>query len=483
MQASTKTTHSLSLWRICRFAFLAGLLVAAQSHGSLPSPDYGQARPASTVDGLPRILVDASVRFQTITGWEATAEAGHDSSPAFARYADQLYDMAVNDLGVERLRVGVRSGSENSRDTWSAFRAGRMDASTWRSVRHSTINDNDDPFVLNEQGFWFPDLDGVIEQIVLPIKQRLESKGRRLFLNLNYTGFTEQIGREFTYHHSSPEEYAEFVEATYRHLRTKYGLTPDAWEIQLEPDNSVEWDPVTMRRAMVAAGNRLEKLGVTPRFIAPSTTSMMQAIVYADEIAKGDGRRFWSELSYHRYRGVSKGALREIAARARRLHLSTAMLEHIGSGYEDLHDDLKIGLNSAWQQYTLGFPTDDDGAQYFIIDDRDASDPRVTMGSRTPFLRQYFKYVRRGATRINSLSSDRSLDPLAFVNEDGKQVIVIKAEGRTAFSVEGLAPGSYEVSYATPRESNGRAGVFSVIAGEARRLEMPDRGVLTLSGQ
>ena len=49
-----------------------------------------------------------------MSGWEVTAQAGHES-PAYPLYRDTLLALAANDLGVNRLRLEVRSGVENTR--------------------------------------------------------------------------------------------------------------------------------------------------------------------------------------------------------------------------------------------------------------------------------------------------------------------------------------------------------------------------------
>ena len=67
------------------------------------------------------------------------------------------------------------------------------------------------------------------------------------------------------------------------------------------------------------------------------------------------------------------------------------MLEHIDSDVEDLYKDLTIARVSAWQQYTIAYPTADNGAHYYSI-----INSAPVIGSRTPALRQYFRYVRMG---------------------------------------------------------------------------------------
>lgn len=466
-------------WRIIVPAAL--VVTVALSSRLATQEDDSQLAPME--DGQARLVVDAKTTYQTMSGWEATAQAAQVDSKAFLAYRDQLFDLAVDDLGINRLRLEIRSGAENSSDHWTDFQAGRISSATFRGLRYATVNDNTDPFSLDERGFWFSEFDDTIEKVVLPIRQRLAERGRQLFINVNYVAFTSQIPADLGYHHKSAEEYAEFVQATYRHLISKYGFAPDSWEIQLEPDNKTNWEPAFMRQAIVAAGNRLEAMGVTPRLVAPSTTNMASAIDYGDAIAKGGKPKYWSALSYHRYSGVSDGTLRTIASRATQWGVETAMLEHIGSGYEDLHDDLKTGLNSAWQQFTLAYiGSNDNGDAYYRIDDSNPLAPRITMGARTAFLRQYFKYVRAGATRIGSNTSDGAFDPLAFVNTDGTYVVVVKATKGGPFTIQGLPAGAYLATYATDRDRGVVIGDFLVSADGALSTTIPDRGVLTISG-
>jgi hypothetical protein len=282
----------------------SALLVAA-------IPGQQQKAVAPTDDGSPRVVLDRTVTYQTITGWEATAQAGQNKSKAFLAYRDRLLDLAVNDLGINRLRIEVRSGSEQTQDLW-ALRGSDDDeddpTSAWRILRYSTVNDNNDPFLLNERGFYFTEIDGTIEKLALPMKRYLEARGERLFINMTYVAFTRGIGPGLQYHHADPEEYAEFVQAVYRHLQSRFGFYPDYWEIVLEPDNTREWDPSLVRRAMIATGNRLRSMGVTPQFVAPSTSEMVKAVPFADAMAEGGRPPFWAELSYHRYGGVSDAA-------------------------------------------------------------------------------------------------------------------------------------------------------------------------------
>ncbi|UCG59071.1 MAG: SBBP repeat-containing protein, partial [Phycisphaerales bacterium] len=312
------------------------------------------------------IRLDPGTTYQTITGWEATAWVAPPGDAAFPNYRDTLFDLLVNDVGFNRVRLEVRSGVENTNDNWSDHQTGSIDYDTWRSRRYATVNDDGDPCNINWAGFHFSELDHTVANVILPLQQALQARGDKLYINVNYVAFTGQIKSGGLYIHDDPAEYAEFVLATYRHLQGEYGWVPDSWEVLLEPDNVSQWDGALLGRAIVAAADRLRADGFDPVFVAPSNTSMANAITYFDDMVRVPGvLPFLREFSYHRYAGVSVQNLQAIAARAKQYGVDTSMLEWWTSGntYHTLHEDLKIGNNSAWQQEAI--------SGCFTIDDAD----------------------------------------------------------------------------------------------------------------
>jgi uncharacterized protein (TIGR03437 family) len=428
------------------------------------------------------VRLNPGVRYQTVTGWEATAWAGQDSD-AFPLFKDQVFDLAVNDLGINRLRLEVRAGVENAEDYWTQYQQGTIDYTRWRCVRYSTVNDNGDPSKINSSGYQFSELDDTVERIVLPVKQRMEARGEKLYLNVNYVAFTNQIcDGSLTYIHADqPEEYGEFVLATYLHLRDKYKLVPDSWEVILEPDNTSQWRGAEIGAAIAAAARRLRSAGFTPRFVAPSTTNMSNAAAYFDEAALVPGALdAIGELSYHRYGGVSEIALREIAERATRYGVTTAMTEHIGSDYQDLQQDLKVGLNSAWQQFGLAGANGDRGGQYYYVDVTNPAQPVVLLASRAKFLRQYFKFARRGAVRIDASTTNVQYDPLAFVNAAGGYVVVVDTRQEGVISIRDLPAGVYGIKYTTEGMYDVYRPDVVVQPGQSLEAYIPAAGVVTV---
>ena len=70
------------------------------------------------------INLNPSITYQTISGWEATAQAGAMDCQSFDQYSDVLFDHAVNDLGINRVRLEVRSGIENPVDYFASTSRG-----------------------------------------------------------------------------------------------------------------------------------------------------------------------------------------------------------------------------------------------------------------------------------------------------------------------------------------------------------------------
>ena len=427
------------------------------------------------------IFLSPALRHQTIKGWEATAEAGQLYSPAWNNYKTALLDQAVNDLGINRLRVEIFSGAENPVDYYARWRAGQITESQYNANRFQIINDDADPQTINPNGFQWSQLDGVMDNLVVPMRQRLQSRGEALWLSINYVDF----GSSLFEHKNNPAEYGEFVLAAYRHIQSRYGFVPDSWEIVLEPDTSnAQWSALHVAQVIKAAGNSLGVAGFTPNFVAPSTTNASNTPAYIDQIALTPGAmQYVGEFSYHRYCCASKNVLLEIVSRATLFNKNTAMLEWIGADYNTLHEDLKLVHNSSWQQYTLAGLLSwgpDDGSRYYLIDDRNWANPVILIGSRTKFLRQYFRFIRFGAQRIEALSSNANFDPLAFINANGKYVVVVKTTSGGAFNIHGLPAANYGLKYTTASQYDVDLEDVVITPGETLTTGLPTAGVITV---
>lgn len=413
----------------------------------------------------PVITVDLATRYQTMAGWEATAQAGQ-AQPGFLAWQSELLDSAVA-LGITRLRIELASGTENTTDYYGQFRAGTITNAAYNAQRYAWVNDNGDPLSANAAGFQWTKMDEAMTQVVVPLRNRLLARGDSLYLSMNYVSFGGSTAQ------AAPAEWAELVLAAFQHLQARYGFVPDAVEVILEPDNNTIRTGTGIGQLIAAAGPRLAAAGFRPEFIAPSVMNMGNAVAYLNEIAAVPGAlTYLREVSYHRYQGVSSANLAGIATRAKALGLRTAMLEHIGSGIDDLLDDVTVGNASAWQQYTLAFPTTDNGAQYFTLPGN-----RPATGSLTKLLQPVFSAVKRGAVRVGTTSADYTT--AAWVNPDGRAAVAVRARSAGAATLLGLPAGRYQVTFAP--ESGSTTSTTTTITG-AYPVTLPAAGLLVVRG-
>lgn len=395
-----------------------------------PSPP-----PPPTPTATALVVVDTTVKFQTMNGWEGVTQAGQDN---VVGWTEAVLDSAVA-LGINRVRLEIRSGAENPRSTDSLYEAGAITREEWRATRMTTVNDNADANNADASGFHFYTVDKNIDRVVNPLRAKLAARGESLWVNLTYVSFGQATP---TYHATNGAEYAELMVTTFQHLQNKYGWVPNSIEIILEPDNGTQWTGTMIGNAIVAAGSRLASAGFYPEFIAPSTMDMAKAVPFTNQIIAVPGAlQYLSEISYHRYNGVSDANLTAIRDKANQYGLRTAMLEHIGSGLGDLYKDLTLANNSSWEQYTLAFPGTDTGGQYFGF-----NGTIPVASTRTPALGQVFKYVRSGARRVSATSNNTLVQPVAFTNIGGGPVVVLISSENQTFEIRGVRPGTYNVT-------------------------------------
>jgi len=443
----------------------------------------GQATVTVTQGNTPAgtIGIIGSQQFQTMTGWEALAEIGHvECDPAaYQSYKNGLLDRAANELGINRIRIGLRNGFENPTDYFVPFQAGQLTFNQWKVHWFQVVNDNNDPLVMNPAGFNWGYLDYTMDELVVPLRQRLAARGENLWLNLSYTG-----ANSGQLHRNNPQEYAEFVLAAFQHLQQRYGWVPNSLELVNEP-NLGNWDVGHIAANLAAVRQRLSQAGFTPEFVGPSGSSINASLVYFDALIPLAGvAQGLDEIAYHRYGTAPTVAqLQGMAQRGAANGMRTAMLEHGGSGHEDLHADLTEANVSAWQQFGLGFCGDiDNGGVYFLVTGAKLgqNSPEVRTGAMTKYLRQYFRYVALGAVRIGATSANAQLAPVAFRNVNGKHVVVVKASAGTMFTVSGLSAGSYGIDYTTSNAYMQALPDVTIGAGQLLSTGIPAAGVLTI---
>ncbi|MCB2013592.1 MAG: glycoside hydrolase family 30 beta sandwich domain-containing protein [Sphingobium sp.] len=430
---------------------VAGLLAACGGGGS-DSGSGGSTSGSSTSSssggsssggaGGSLVTVDSGVRYQTITGWEATANVDDRAGEVTLQQARNYVQASVEKAGITRLRLEIRSGVEGQIGAYTEYSNGGSE-STWRSKRYPVINDNNDPNVINMAGFDFAEIDHNIDYIVKPMKQMLEARGEKLFLNICYVAFLNGAASV----HDDPDEYAEFALATMLHLKDK-GLQPDTWEVILEPDVAKNWSGQRIGQAIVATRQKFQANGFgNMKFIAPSTTNMGAASTYFDQMLTVSGALpHVAELSYHRYSGRTASALNNIATRARDNNIGSSMLEWwFGNATPDvLFDDLGAGAVAFQGRVISGnFENGPASVSALVLNDD------VRQNSLL------YRAVRPGATRIGATSQNATFEALAFLRPDNKIVAALYANGAGSATVRGLSSGSYKISTANATGGTG----------------------------
>lgn len=421
-------------------------------------------------------------RHQVMQGWEGLLGGTPEcNQTAWNAVREQVLDLAVDDVGLNRVKLPLRSGYEDSTDHFGQYMRGAITFDQWKYTWFRPVNDDADPRHANPRGFQWAFLDHVVETQVLPMQRRLRARGDSLWLNLVYVG-----GRN-TPHGESPEEYAELVEQTFLHLRDRFRLVPASLDVINEPNMRNAWTAAQVGRALVAAKARLAAAGFSPQFIGPSTTTMQAAHRFLDSILLVPGaREGLTDVSYHRY-GGNAAVLKGLAARADSLGYRTVMSEKMGADQATLFEDLTVGNVSSWQQFAMVFcaaPGEGDGGGIYVrVSQDDTLHPTARLTPIARFLRQYFRYVHLGAVRVGAAADDPRMRATAFLNPNQRAVVVVQGDGARALAIRGLPAGRYSITMTTTGASDVAPPDTVIAVGGVLRTRLPALGVLTVFGR
>lgn len=409
------------------------------------------------------VTVDPATKYNTNDGWETTtvwANTGSDNyyTDTLEAYRDQIADIAVNQIGLNRVRIELRSGSENPLDNFALFQSRQINFDTFKERWYHKVNDNNNPNVANANGFHFSELDYQMENVILPMKRKLEERGEALYLNLQLVDLNDAgsdrdgDGKHPTsnlFYDDEPDEYAELIYEAFKHLATKYGFIPDSLEIILEPDNThplwPAWDGATgvdIANNMIAAVKRLEAAGYSLKdVIGPSVVNAGNADKFFDEMISVPGAlEMITMISYHAYQNTMTVSERQnILSRANAHGLKTGMLEYTkGDGFHWFFEALNTHISS-YERW--GYAAEHEST-YIKTDLTDPKAPTFSLHDLTKDFTHIFPYIRPGATQIAS-----SGDSVAYINPNGGYTVIISnVQGDYgAFSIKGLPAGTYEI--------------------------------------
>jgi glucose/arabinose dehydrogenase len=390
-----------------------------------------------------------------------------------------LMAQAVDDLGINKISIGISSGVENPSEACQVQYLNRQitEGEYVSNCAYNSVNDNADPFTVNPNGFHFPILDYQIDNLLLPLKQHLQLRGERLYVQLRYVDF----GSSPYEHYQNPEEYAELMQVAFDHINSKYGFVPDGVDVMNEADQVVGWDATTLGRVIARSGARLAAVGFRPDFIGPSSVNKAAAVPYFDGMMAVPGAaQFLKDLSWHCYSDTGSNTSAAIGAKAAQYGVRTSMSECWTpfNTYLVLHQELKTSQNASWGLGVIN------GANGYY--DVNTATGQATLRPKARFIRQYYKYIRAGARRIDATTTNPTFDPVAFINTDGKYVVVVKATGGGTFSIGSLPAGTYGTFYTTGPDGltvsnfdvNGPDQTLA--AGQNLAASIPASGVITV---
>jgi len=447
-----------------------GLFTAGTSTGifsvKVSAGSHQQSATITIVSGnnnTPNVTVDPAQTFQTWEAWEVASTNSADPPYSYSTaLADSVTHLAASELGINRIRL---QATWNNIETDGSSSGNPDSPFSWK-------NDNADPNGTNAGGFRWTEFDKIVTKWVLPLKQRA---GADFLLNLNVVCMQSSCAPV----RANPAEYAEFGVTVLEHLRSTFNLTPQYFELMLEPQvtgTELGQDWAALRTRMQAAGFT----GI--KFIAPSLVNSNQTVSYANAVMAVPGNPSLDEISYHRYGAPTGSTLPNIAQLAGSIGANTSMLEHIGADQDELYDDLTKANNSAWQRYILAGPvptTAQKQGKYIFVT---PSTGAITLEPGTWYLRQYMKYIRRGALRVGATSTSGTIKPVAFKRPDGKLVLVANTSAAATLDVGGLPAGDYQVSFSTAAQPGAVGAVQTILAGQTLTITIPASGVITISG-
>jgi hypothetical protein len=156
------------------------------------------------------------------------------------------------------------------------------------------------------------------------------------------------------------------------------------------------------------------------------------------------------------------------------------MLEYSRRSERELMEDLLYADVSAWSRFSLAGPSGgpEAGGQYFYVDTAAAT---FKYRSSTWPLRQFFKYVRPGAVRIQAGSSDPAVTAVAFRRPQGGFVVVANTSGQTELSVTGLPAGSYAITWADREGAKPDSMVRTSGSDTALTVTVPGKATVTVT--
>jgi len=293
---------------------------------------------------------------------------------------------------------------------------------------------------------------------------------------------------------SNYEEFAEMCVAYCRIFKRDVGIDLYALSIQNEPRfsqfyQSCVYDGPALRDLLIVVGRRFKKENITTKLFAPEDVGWFDGVkgMTLPMLENAEARSYLSIVATHGYAldGVLPASTdattwQTMYSWGQPYNLPMWMTETSGhknnhAGAIDLakamYTALRFGNVSAWVFWTL---SEEQLSEYSLLSSNGIKSKRYHVS------KQYFRYVRPGAVRVEAATTDADLLPLAFVN-GGLSTLVITNIGTTdkAIRVKGNGTATQYKVYQTTASDN-CVEKSPVKAGDS--VTIPARSVLTLVG-
>ncbi len=408
---------------------------------------FAVAGPAAWADV--QVTINPAIQNQSIIGWGASSWVPQQITPALR---EELIGMAVDELGLTRLRLEPPGGNAAHQRRWE-----------WE-------NDNADPNDTNWDALNTADMDGRLAEMVLPFKQRVEANQDPFNIYLSpsfFNGGSTGAVPPWLFH--CPAEYAEFATSMLRYLKDVHGLNVDYYCILNEAGNdNAFWEPA-VATMIKAVGPKMAEYGLTTRIQFPESINANTSWGFINSLR--NDAAIWPYiglLSYHLYgtglTDVNRAKIRDFgAARG----LPTAQTEYMSLNMDILYADFTNGGVSVWEVYGI---TSQFEARY----------ERLRRQSNYWKFRQVLRYVRPGAVRVNATSADTNLRALAFRKGARDTVVLINGTGDRRALVGPLPVGTYTVSRTVGSGPYQEMGLHVTDVAGVLTVDVPSEAVATI---
>lgn len=293
---------------------------------------------------------------------------------------------------------------------------------------------------------------------------------------------------------SNYEEFAEMCVAYCRIFKREVGIDLYGLSIQNEPRFSQSYqsslyDGPALRDLLIVVGRRFKKENITTKLFAPEDVGWLDGVkgMTLPILENAEARSYVGMVATHGYAldGILPASTdattwQTMYGWGKSYDLPLWMTET--SGYKNNHTGaidlakamytaLRFGNVSAWVFWTL---SEEQVTEYSLLSSSGTKSKRYYVS------KQYYRYVRPGAVRVEAATTDADLLPLAFV-KDGLSTLVVTNIGSADKSIQVKGDGTatqYKVYQTTLSENCVEKSPIK--AGEP--VKIPAQSVVTLVG-